>query len=119
MRIATWIMGDERSGGVVGEPDVDLAEAIEAVRAELIEAQRDGRGKALSFMVGRVVIELSGEIKTTGSAGVGAKFWVVSVDAKGERSAAASHKVTVELIPESADGSSWKVQGGGSAPTPD
>lgn len=101
----------------MSEPGVALAEAIAAVRAELVQAQQHGRGEALSFTVGKVVIELTGEIKTTGGGAAGVKFWVVSVDAKGERSAAAAHKVTVELIPHGPDGS-WDVKGGASAPPP-
>ncbi len=100
------------------EPGVELATAIAAVRAELIQSQREGQGEPLSFTVGKVVVELGGEIRTSGSGGAGAKFWVVSVDAKGQRSAATTHRVTVELIPEGADESSWKVKGGSSAPTP-
>ena len=48
-------------------------------------------------------------LKTTGGVGAGVKFWVVNVDAKGERSAAATHKVSVELIPIGKDGASFDV----------
>jgi len=100
-------------------PGVGLATAIEAVREELIAAQDEGKGKALSFTVGNVTVELAGELRTTGGAGVGVKFWVVNVDAKGERSSAATHKVSVELIPVGPDGKPWSVHDRRSAgPTP-
>ena len=88
---------------MVSEPGVGLAEAIDAVRAELLAAQRSGRAEALRFSVGKVVVELGGELKTTGGGGAGVKFWVVSVDTKGERSSSATHKVSVELIPTDKD----------------
>jgi hypothetical protein len=87
----------------MSDPGVGLATAIDAVRDELIAAQEAGRDDPLRFSVGKVVIELSGELKTTGGAGAGVKFLVVNVDAKGERSSSASHKVTVELVPTDKD----------------
>jgi hypothetical protein len=89
-----------------------LAEAIEAVRTELLEAQQTGRLEALRFSVGKVVVELGGELKTTGGVGAGVKFWVVSVDAKGERSSAATHRVSVELIPTDKDFAVTDTSGG-------
>ena len=100
----------------MAEAGVGLAEAIGAVREELIAAQLAGRGKDVTFSVGKVVIELAGEIKTTGGVGGGVKFWVVSVDAKGERSSSATHKVSVELTPQGSDGSSLRVHGDVAAP---
>ncbi|SDH91815.1 hypothetical protein SAMN05192558_103313 [Actinokineospora alba] len=102
--------------GVDESTGVDLASAIEAVRAGLVEAQRAGQGKPLSFAVGKVEIEFGGEVKTVVGGGGGVKFWVVSVDGKGERSSAATHKVRVELTPQDAEGRSWRVAGNTNAP---
>jgi hypothetical protein len=41
---------------------------------------------------------------------------VVTADAKAERSSAAAHKVTIELIPLTRDGESFKVADGVAAP---
>jgi hypothetical protein len=110
--------------GVVGEDDglVELSDAIGVVREQLIAAQAAGRrtvaGQVLTFAVGKVSIEFSGEVKKTGGGSGGVKFWVVTAEAKAERSSAAFHKVTVELIPLTRDGESFKVADGVAAPPP-
>jgi hypothetical protein len=103
-------------GGNVSDPGVGLADAIAAVRSDLIAAQRDGLAKDLTFGVGKVTVELGGEIRTTAGGGAGVKFWVVTVDAKGEHSSNVTHKITVELSPQKSDGTPWKVAGSVSKP---
>jgi hypothetical protein len=114
------VVADQGRWVGVSDPGVGLAKAIAAIRDELQQAQREGRGQSPSFAVGKVVVELGGELKATGGAGAGVKFWVVNVDAKGERSAAATHKVTVELIPKGPDGDSFDVHSQSpNGPTPE
>jgi len=97
---------------------VELSDAIEVVREQLVTAQMAGRrivaGRVLTFAVGKVSIEFSSEVKRVDGGAGGVKFWVVTADAKTERSAA--HKVTVELIPQTADGASFIVADGVDAP---
>lgn len=92
---------------------VELAEAIDAVRAQLVAAQKLGldsaAGDALRFAVGKVSIQFSGEVSTTGGGSGGVKFWVVAAEAKAERTSGASHTVTVELIPQTPQGASFVV----------
>lgn len=127
MEPGLYLRGDERlrfaevirsreADTSVADPGVGLAEAIDAVRAELMAAQQASRSQALRFSVGKVVVELGGELKHTGGAGTGVKFWVVNVDAKGERSSSATHKVSVELIPT--DSSFEVTDSTASGPTP-
>ena len=47
---------------------------------------------------------------------MGVKFWVVTAEAKAERSSGAAHKVTIELIPQTSDGKSFLVADGVDAP---
>jgi hypothetical protein len=101
-------------GPVTG--DVELAVAIEAVRGELMAAQRAGLGKQLTFMVGKVEVEFVGEMKTVTGGSGGVKFWVVSADGKAERSRAGTHRLKVELIPRGPDGVSYEVAGGVAEP---
>ena len=101
---------------------MELSEAIEAVREQLIKAQgagrRSGTAGELTFVVGKVSVEFAGEVSKTVGVGGGVKFWVVNADAKGERASGASQKVTVELIPQSPDGTSYQVSDGVNAPPP-
>jgi hypothetical protein len=102
---------------------VELSDAIGVVREQLIAAQRDGRrvvaGRVLTFAVGKVVLEFSGEVKRSVGASGGVKFWVVTADAKADRTSGTAHKVTVELIPQNLDGTSFVVADGIDAPPPD
>ena len=100
---------------VVGEVDglVELSDAIGIVREQLVATQVAGRqvaaGQVVTFAVGKVSIEFSGEVKKATSGGGGLKFWVVTAEAKAERSSGAVHKVSVELIPQTPDGRAYIV----------
>lgn len=104
----------------VGDESVELSEAIDVVREQLIKAQKEGRksgaAQKLTFAVGKVTVEFTGEVNKTVGVGGGIKFWVLNADAKGERASGASQRVTVELIPQSPDGTSYKVSDGVDAP---
>ncbi len=75
----------------------ELSDAIKAVRNGLAVAQRDGAGSPIRFTVKDVVLDLGIELRHTASAGGGVRAFVVSADAKGERSRAATHRMTVTL----------------------
>jgi hypothetical protein len=96
-----------------GDGLVELADAIGVVREQLVEAQLAGRrvvaGQVLTFGVGKVVLEFSGEVKSVAGGNGGVKFWVLTADAKAERTQAAVHKVSIELLPQSPDGSQYVV----------
>jgi hypothetical protein len=92
---------------------VELSDAIELVRQQLVSAQARGRqvaaGQALTFAVGKVSLDLSGEVTTSVGGSGGVKFWVVTADAKAERARAAAHRVVVELVPQTIEGGSFIV----------
>lgn len=92
---------------------VELSTAIGVVREQLIAAQAAGQqsvaGQDLKFAVGKVVMEFTGEVRKTAGGSGGFKFWVVTAEAKGERTSGASHKVTVELIPQTVEGASFVI----------
>ena len=113
-------MGGDGPAG--GDGLIELSEAIGVVREQLVAAQLAGRrvvaGRVLTFRVGKVVLEFTGELKKTVGGSGGVKFWVLSADAKAERSTGATHKVTVELIPQGPDGESFVVADDLDAPPP-
>jgi len=95
---------------------LELSDAIELIRQQLVGAQLRGRqvvaGQVLTFAVGKVAVEFTGELKrVTGRAG-GLKFAVLTADAKREDSVGSTHKVQVELIPMAANGASFMVADG-------
>ncbi|XUL93864.1 trypco2 family protein [Streptomyces galilaeus] len=73
----------------------ELSDAIRAVRNGLATAQADGVDSPIRFTVKDVVLDLGIELRHTASVGGGVKAFVVSADAKGERSKAATHRMTV------------------------
>ena len=99
---------------------VELSDAIGIVREQLVTAQLAGRrvvaGRVLTFAVGKVVIEFAGEVKKVVGGSGGVKFLVITANAKAERSSGATHKVTIELIPQGPDGESFIVADGVDAP---
>ena len=99
---------------------IELADAIGAVRDQLVAAQAAGQqspaGQKLTFAVGKVVIEFAGEVKKTAGGSGGFKFWGVTADAKAEQARGTSHKVTVELTPQAPGGLSFTVNDDLTAP---
>ncbi|MEW2161058.1 trypco2 family protein [Streptomyces sp. NPDC007189] len=77
--------------------ETELSEAIKAVRAGLTAAQQDGADAAIRFTVKEIVLDLGIEIRKTAAASGGVKAFVVSGEARGERSAATTHRLTVTL----------------------
>ncbi len=75
-------------------------------------------GQVLTFAVGKVSIEFSGEVTNVGGVGGGVRFCVVTAEAGTQRSTGAVHRVTVELIPQTAEGDSFIVADDVDAPPP-
>ncbi|MEU4517960.1 trypco2 family protein [Amycolatopsis sp. NPDC024027] len=101
---------------------IELSDAIGVVREQLVAAQTVGRqtvaGQSLTFAVGKVSIEFAGEVKRVAGGSGGVKFWVVTADAKSERTSSAAHKVTVELVPQTPQGAPFIVADDADAPPP-
>jgi hypothetical protein len=101
---------------------LELADAIGLVREQLVAAQLAGRrvvaGRVVTFDVGKVTVELSGEIKKTVGGSGEVKFWVLTASARAERVGGAGHKITVELVPQGPDGETFVIADGTDAPPP-
>ncbi|MFD7641754.1 trypco2 family protein [Kitasatospora sp. NPDC059795] len=82
--------------------DIELADAIEAIRLELLDASERGRGQAIQFEVGPVTLDFTVELKRDARAKGGIKAWVVSADAEAGVAQTRTHKVSVTLTPKAA-----------------
>lgn len=90
--------------------ELGLAEAIEAVRAELRCAQGQGRGSDVRFTVGPVELEFAVDVKKTGSGSVSVKvLGVLDLGGKGEIATTNVHRVKVKLSPVGKDGKPFEV----------
>ncbi|MDX6315740.1 MAG: hypothetical protein QOF84_6447 [Streptomyces sp.] len=79
---------------------LDLADAIEVLRSQLSEAQRRGQDSPLRFVLGEITAEFEIELVRAKNGGGKLRFGVVEVDARGERSARSTQRVTLRLSPE-------------------
>jgi len=87
------------SGGQ-DEDWLDLADAIDMLRAQLSEAQRRGQGSPLQFVLGEITAEFEVELVRSKNGGGALKFGLVEADARRERSARSTQRLTLRLNPE-------------------
>jgi hypothetical protein len=100
-----------------GATTVGLADAIRALRAELTAAMAEGEGEQLRFKAGPVEMEFGLEVTKEAGGEAGVKFWVVTLGGKGSVSAAATHRVKLELQPVGDGGKDFVINDTVSAPT--
>jgi hypothetical protein len=94
----------------VADSELELAEAIDVLRAELRKAQDSGRGADVRFSVGPVEVELAVEVvrKAGGEASVKV-LNLLSVGGKGEVSKGETNRVKVVLNPIGVGGQPFEV----------
>ncbi|MFO1036166.1 MAG: trypco2 family protein [Geminicoccaceae bacterium] len=83
---------------------IPLAEAIKDLRAELLEAMREGADKGLRFRLKPVELELNLSMSREGGAGGKVKFWVVELGADGKLQQATTHRLKLILEPRGPGG---------------
>jgi len=84
--------------------EIELADAVAAVRGELLEAAARGSGREIAFAVGPIEMEFAVELRADAKAKAGLKAWVLSADVEAGVAWGRSHRVKVTLIPKRADG---------------
>jgi hypothetical protein len=88
----------------VQEASTDLAEAVEAVRAELLRAKELGSGSSMEFEVGPVEMQFTVVLTREGKANAGVKVWVIEAGASGTLTGQRTHQVKITLHPKRPDG---------------
>jgi Trypsin-co-occurring domain 2 len=83
---------------------IELADAVAAVRDELLEAAVRGIGSEIGFAVGPIELEFAVELKADAKAKTGFKAWVVTGDVEVGVARGRTHKVKVTLTPKHPDG---------------
>ncbi|MEZ0068821.1 hypothetical protein ABIA32_004862 [Streptacidiphilus sp. MAP12-20] len=79
---------------------IDLADAIEAIRDQLVDAASRGADSAIAFEVGPIELEFTVELRTDARAKGGVRAWVVSADAEAGVSRGRVQRVAVTLSPK-------------------
>ncbi|ATE58533.1 trypco2 family protein [Actinosynnema pretiosum] len=96
--------------------EIELAQAVAALRDELLEAVVYGRGQEVQFAVGTIELEFGVELKVDAKAKGGFKAWVMTGEASAGVARSSTHRVKVSLTPKDQHGGDLLV--GGSAQRP-
>ncbi|MER6675121.1 trypco2 family protein [Streptomyces sp. NPDC000983] len=85
----------------VDTPDgIELADAIEVVRDQLMLATARGNGQDVRFEVGDIHMEFTVELRTEATTGAKVRAWVVDAGADGTRARTRTHRVAFTLTPK-------------------
>ncbi|MFF2301868.1 trypco2 family protein [Streptomyces sp. NPDC058128] len=82
--------------------DIELADAIESVRNQLVEAAGRATGKPVAFEVGDIEMEFTIELRKEVKGGAKVKAWVVEAGADASRTRGDTHRVSFTLKPRNA-----------------
>lgn len=91
---------------------IGLADAVAAVRGELVRAQADAAGP-VRFEVGDIELEFTVALTKNASVDAGIRAWVVSLGSKLSESQADTHRVKVTLHPTDEHGDRLRAGGRG------
>ncbi|MFI5591669.1 trypco2 family protein [Amycolatopsis sp. NPDC051758] len=91
--------------------DVELTDAVAALRDELIAAAAKGVGAGVGFVVGPIELEFGVELKKDAKLKTGFKAWVVSGDAEVGVAHARTHRVRITLTPKTETGEDILISG--------
>jgi len=90
--------------------DIELADAVEAVRDGLLNAAVRGTGQNLAFEVGEISMEFTVELRRDAKGSGGVKAWVVNAGGEASRGSTRTHKVAFSLTPkDTRTGQGWLV----------
>ncbi|MEU6880069.1 trypco2 family protein [Streptomyces sp. NPDC046712] len=82
--------------------DIELADAIESVRDQLVDAATRATGKPVTFEVGDIEMEFTIELRKEVKGGTKVKAWVVEAGADASRTRGETHRVSFTLKPRNA-----------------
>ncbi|WP_344629003.1 trypco2 family protein [Streptomyces glaucosporus] len=99
--------------------EIELAEAVAALRDSLLEAASRGTGRDVAFEVGPIEMEFQVELRQEVRGKSGFRAWVLTADAEGGLTRGRGHRVALTLTPRRADGGPVLVSAPEDAPVPD
>ncbi|HEY6794048.1 MAG TPA: trypco2 family protein [Kineosporiaceae bacterium] len=92
--------------------EIELADAVAALRDELLEAAARGAGADIAFVVGPVEMEFAVELRADAKAKAGFKAWVLaSAEVEAGAGRTSVHRVKVALTPKQAGGGDLLISG--------
>jgi hypothetical protein len=79
---------------------IELADAVESVRNQLMRAAARSAGKEIAFTVGDIQMEFTVELRKEVKGGAKVKAWVVEAGTDAGLSTGRTHKVALTLKPK-------------------
>ncbi len=93
----------------MNEPWTGLAEAVNAVREELIRARDLGAGSAMPFEVGPVEMEFEVALTRQGAGNAAVKVWVLEAGTSASVANERAHRLKIVLQPQQHTGQPAKI----------
>ncbi|MEU1983274.1 trypco2 family protein [Nocardia sp. NPDC019395] len=84
--------------------EIELSDAVAALRNELLRAAAQGAGSGIGFLVGPIEMSFEVELRADAKVKGGFKAWVVTGDAEAGGSRARKHRVSLTLTPQLGSG---------------
>jgi hypothetical protein len=91
--------------------EIGLADAVAAVRDELLEATARGVGQEIAFAVGPVEMEFEVELRADARAKAGFRVWAVTAETEAGVARGRTHRVSLTLTPRTRAGGDLLVSG--------
>ncbi|WP_432523004.1 trypco2 family protein [Kineococcus sp. SYSU DK006] len=92
--------------------EIELADAVAAIRDELLTAAGRAAGQEIAFAVGPIEMEFGVELRADAKVKAGFKAWVLaSIEGEAGVGRTGTHRVTVTLTPKRADGGDLLISG--------
>ncbi|MEW2079132.1 trypco2 family protein [Streptomyces sp. NPDC013433] len=95
---------------------IELADAVAALRNELLAAVARGADPNLTFKVGPVELEFAVELREDDKVKGGLKAWVISAGLETGTAQGTTQRVKVTLTPQGPDGKDLMVRGSAGRP---
>ncbi|MDX3378099.1 hypothetical protein PV390_27230 [Streptomyces sp. ME02-6991-2A] len=89
---------------------IELADAVESIRNQLVEAAARATDRPLAFAVGDIQMEFTLELRKEAKAGGKVKAWVVEAGTDASLASGRTHKVAFTLSPRNTvTGEAWAI----------
>ncbi|MCM2413386.1 MULTISPECIES: trypco2 family protein [unclassified Streptomyces] len=106
----TTAADSSRGAGSAATDGIELADAVESIRNQLIDAAARATGRPLAFEVGDIQMEFTLELRKEVKGAARVKAWVVEAGADAARSTGHTHKVAFTLKPRDVTtGEAWQI----------
>ncbi|GAA2468108.1 trypco2 family protein [Streptomyces macrosporus] len=99
--------------------EIELTEAVAALRDSLMDAASRGAGRDVAFEVGPIEMEFQVELRQEVRGKSGFRAWVLAADAEGGVARGRGHRVALTLTPRRAGGGPVLVSAAEDAPAPE